>query len=208
MRAIRLYPPKTTAYFIELLAFPSADQMEPRRWIPIELPDGWYALPSFRYLGLTRSETHRSAEGLTYASPPMMALANLLSHPVVGPERMSEPLGGKSILRSAKDLGRVLALARLASSDDLETWATRWARALLERFPNQAQQLAASAGTGLSALLSDPVVVDETRHAVSVSLLAGYQITNEQVVALGRQVKAEALDRLVAEVQRLRRVAT
>jgi hypothetical protein len=103
------------------LNLPEHGQREAKCWIPVNLADGWYGLPSFRFMGLTASYRLRSESGLEYASPAMMALANLLSHPMVGNERIqSGPMQG--FLRSAKDLGRVLALARLAGRDETETW--------------------------------------------------------------------------------------
>ena len=106
LRAIRLYPPGPHDYFIEFLNLPQQGQAEPKRWIPLEMDDGWYGLPSFRFLGVTSLGRLTSSVGLEYASPSMMALANLLSHPRVGLDRIeSGPMQG--LLRSAKDLGRV-----------------------------------------------------------------------------------------------------
>jgi hypothetical protein len=45
-----------------------------------------------------------------------MALANLLEHPVIGPQTMSTKIGGRTLKRSNKDLGRVLAIARLSEN--------------------------------------------------------------------------------------------
>jgi hypothetical protein len=135
-----------------------------------------------------------------YASPAMMALANLLSHRTLGVERMSEPIGGRFLLRSAKDLGRVLALSRLASRDDVIVWAQEWASALRSTFPQEHEALSKGAGGGLRALLADPVVLEEARHAVDVGLLAGYQITIEQLIAIGRQLLADAVEPLARYV--------
>lgn len=44
----------------------------------------------------------------------MMALANLLEHPTIGASTMSSPIGGKTLKRANKDLGRVLAIATLS----------------------------------------------------------------------------------------------
>jgi hypothetical protein len=76
LRAIRLFPKNSDAYFLELLAFPSADQREIKRWDPCQLDDGWYGLPCFRYMGLTAADRRVSEAGISYASPSMMALAN------------------------------------------------------------------------------------------------------------------------------------
>jgi hypothetical protein len=126
----------------------------------------------------------------------MMALANLLSHPRLGVERMSEPIGGRALLRSAKDLGRVLALARLAARDELSTWAPAWAGALERSFPEEHRALAMRTGDGLRAILADPEALDEARHAADVGLLHGYQVTAEQLIAIGRQLLADAIEPL------------
>jgi hypothetical protein len=196
LRAIRLYPPASTAYFVELLTFPEQAQTASLQWVPIELADGWYGLPSFRFLGVVQHGRLTSSQGLMYASPAMMALANMLSHRTLGVERMSEPIGGRSLLRSAKDLGRILALSRLASRDDVSLWAEQWASALRRSFPHEYETLSKEAGGGLRALLADPVALEEARHAIDVGLLAGYQITIEQLIAIGRQLLADAVEPL------------
>ncbi len=121
LRAIRLYPPDVDFYFIELLGFPEVGQSKFKAWVPIELPGGWFGLPCCRYMGLTRFSVQTASEGLSYAAPSMMALANLLSHPEIGTATMSEPIGGRPLRRSAKDLGRVLGLAMLSNLEEVET---------------------------------------------------------------------------------------
>lgn len=197
LRAIRLYPPATEAYFIELLAFPPVGQVASKAWIPIELDDGWYGLPSFRFLGLTAQRAQSAPDGLMYAAPAMMALANLLSHPALGSDRMSEEIGGRTLLRSAKDLGRVLALARLAEREETEAWPAVWEIGLREAFPEQCAALAARAGDGLRALLEDPGAMDEARHAVDIGLLSGYGVTVDQLAALANQLLLDAIEPLV-----------
>ena len=203
LRAIRLYPPTSKAYFIELLAFPSDSQQERQTWIPVRLTDGWYGLPSFRFLGLARHNPMLSSNGLQYAAPAMMALSNLLSHPTIGTARMSDPIGGRALLRSAKDLGRVLALARLATRDEMDAWASEWAAALKLMFPHECAALASNVGAGMAALINDATVLDEARHAVDVGLLSGYQVTIEQLVAVGRQVQVDAIAPLPDALERL-----
>jgi len=88
-----------------------------------------YGLPSFRYMALLVSDVRSSEHGTRYASPPLMALANLLSHDALGKDVIGEPIAGREIRRSAKDLGRVLALAHLHG--DVEEWLPIWATALI-----------------------------------------------------------------------------
>ena len=111
--AIRLLPPDVDFYFIELLGLPKPGQARPMIWEPVEVQGGWYGLPTFRYMGLVGHASHQADEGVAYAAPRMMALANLLSHPALGTETMTKPIGDRIIKRSSKDLGRVLGLAWL-----------------------------------------------------------------------------------------------
>ena len=84
-------------------------------WQPLRLSTGWYVLPTFRYLALTGYKPKQAHNGLAYAAPEMMALANLLSHPTLTQTKISLPIEGREIRRCSKDLGRVLAIARLAN---------------------------------------------------------------------------------------------
>ncbi len=136
LRAIRLFPPASNTYFIEFLNIPEKDQVEAKSWIPMQLADGWYGLPSFRFLGIVAINRATSGVDLEYASPPMMALANLLSHPEVGSQRI-ESGAMQGVLRSAKDLGRVIALAHLAGREVTETWQEQWTHAVKNCFPSQ-----------------------------------------------------------------------
>lgn len=196
LRAVRLNPPSTDAYFVELLAFPDVGQKEAVKWIPFELADGWYCLPSFRYLGLAGHDWKQAESGLHYAAPEMLALANLLAHPEVGTRKMSGQIGNRTLLRSAKDLGRVLALAWLTSRRGTEAWVQSWEEALRERFPEEAPELARSAGTGLRELLADDDALDQARHAVDVGLLAGKGVTTENLRVTGQRLLDDALQPL------------
>lgn len=193
---IRLLPPRSDAYFIELLALPPADQREARIWIPCELDDGLYAVPSFRFMGVLGLDPQSTESGLQYADPAMMALSNLLSHSEIGTARISEVIEGRLLLRSAKDLGRVLALARLAGRDETEAWVPRWEAALRTKFPDEADALAARIGSGLGAVLADEGGLADALHAVSVGLLNGFGMTAEQLRLIGEQFKQDAIEPL------------
>jgi hypothetical protein len=195
LRAIRLYPPNSHDYFIEFLNLPGIGQQEAKRWIPIELPDGWYGLPSFRFMGLTALYRIKSAVGLEYAAPSMMALSNLLSHPKVGDGRI-ESGTMQGVLRSAKDLGRVLALARLAGRDETEKWIEPWAAALRDRFPNEWKELAAHAGDGLRELLDDDAALEEARQTTEVGLLNGMGVTLAMLKATGERLFLDVIEPL------------
>jgi hypothetical protein len=200
LRAIRLYPPESHDYFIEFLNLPEDDQAEPKRWIPIELSDGWYGLPSFRFMALAAENRLTSEMGLEYAAPPMMALANLLSHPTVGNDRIQSGTM-RSLLRSAKDLGRVLALARLAGRNETETWPNAWIEGLKNCFPDEWQELATRAGNGLRELLADPAALDEAHTTTENGLLSGLGVTTANLRAIGERLMVDALEPL-AEIAR------
>lgn len=198
LRAIRLRPRRTESFFIELLAFPQASQKQNLIWRPCRLADGWYGLPCFRFLGLTTFGQQIVSSGLSYAAPPMMALANLLSHPTL--ERhvlVQKPEDGRPIMRSAKDLGRVLAIAWLTKPSELATWPALWRAALRKRFPREHIELARRAGNGLRALLADPEALDQARHSVDVGLLSGHGIDAANLAAVGAQVVGLVLAPLV-----------
>ncbi len=195
LRAIRLYPPTSHDYFIEFLNLPERSQWEAKRWIPIQLSDGWYGLPSFRFMGLTALNRLTSGPGLEYAAPAMMALANLLSHPAVGDERIQSG-AMQGTLRSAKDLGRVLALARLAGRDETEKWVTPWIDGLNDRFPDDWKELAAHAGDGLRELLDDAAALEEARQTTEVGILNGMNVTAAMLKATGERLMLDVIEPL------------
>ena len=195
LRAIRLYPPTSHDYFIEFLNLPKRGQRAAKRWIPVELTDGWYGLPSFRFMGLTELNRLKSEVGLEYASSAMMALANLLSHPEVGKERIQSGTM-EGTLRSAKDLGRVLALAWLAGRDETERWTGLWAAGLKECFPRNWKSLAAHVGDGLRELLEDVAALEEAHQTTDVGLLNGLGVTAEMLKATGERLIVDVVEPL------------
>ncbi|MEO8844615.1 MAG: hypothetical protein ABI591_23945 [Kofleriaceae bacterium] len=193
-----LHPPGTEAYFVELLAFPDEQQKVPRQWIPIELADGWYALPAFQHLRLVGFAQRTSEEGLQYAAPEMMALSNLLAHPTIGERRITDPIEGRKLLRSAKDLGRVLALARLADRAEVEAWPAAWEAALRAKYPaDEIAGLGARAGAGIRALLSNDEAFADAHFGVDVGLLRGYAVSITQLRAIAEQFFVDAIDPFV-----------
>jgi hypothetical protein len=124
----------------------------------------------------------------------MMALANLLSHPELGDHVMSTPVGDRSVYRSSKDLGRVLALARLETREQTEQWVERWQFALQTCFPTRWPSLAARLGQGLRALLKDDLRFDEAWHCCNVGLLAAMSVTKDQLKATAQQLVVDAIE--------------
>lgn len=194
---IRLYPPDHDRYFVEILVAPPGEGAGVAQ-LCVELDDGWYGLPTFEFLILTTVDRERSRDGLEYAHPSTMALANLLSHPVLGHHVMSTQVEQRDIHRSSKDLGRVLALARLASREETEGWSLRWQSALAACFPQRWQALARSAGDGLRALLADDVRFDEAWHCCNAGLLAGMGVTQDQLRMIALQLLEDAIAPLEA----------
>lgn len=199
LRAFRLYPPGPRDYFLELLGIPGPGQSKPLVWVPVRLPDGWYGVGCFRFMRLNSLNRLRSSEGLEYASPAMMALTNLLSHPTLSRKRMSEAVGGRKLLRAAKDLGRVLSLAWLSGREGTEAWRKEWIPALRDCFPKRWRLLARGAGTGLQALLENPLALDEAHLASTVGLLNGKGVSRENLRAVGLQLQTDLLRPLAAE---------
>jgi len=193
LRAIRLHPPESDDYFIELLGLPKRTQKEAVLWVPVRLDDGWYGVGCHRFMALVAVRRLRSTEGLEYAAPAAMALANLLSHPELGEQRMSDPIQGKRILRSAKDLGRVLALAWLEERSETEAWLEEWRFLLRSCFPTQRRLLARRAGDGLRALLDNPPVLMDAQLTTSVGLLNGLGVSVDMLRVTGERLFADVL---------------
>jgi hypothetical protein len=196
LRAIRLHPPDSKDYFVELLGVPGRAQRKTLAWVPVRLADGWYGIGCLRYMALPASDRTRSAEGIDVASPASMALANLLSHPTLGTQRMSAPLGGRTLLRSAKDLGRVLGLAVLEGVEGTRRWAKDWERLLRKVFPTAWKPLARRAGDGIRALLKSALTLEEARITLDVGLLSGMRVDEDGLRAAGERLLADALEPL------------
>ncbi len=194
---IRLHPPKSDIYFVELLALPRPDQTEPKKLIPVELVDGWHVLPAFRHLRLVALEQRTSKQGLQYAAPEMMALSNLLAHRTLGTHKTTEEIGGRRLIRSAKDLGRVLALAELAGRAETEQWPEAWEKALRRLYtPAEVADLGAHAGDGFAELFTDLDALADALLAVDIGLLNGFGMTREALRATADRLVVDALDPL------------
>ena len=198
LSAVRLYPPDNDEWFLEFLTVPESENDAGKKWTRIKLKDGYYALPSFKFLSLTAFEPVEIAKhGIRCARPEMMALANLLEHPEIKPETMSSQIEGRDIKRSNKDLGRVLAIGRLSADGAIAKWPERWLRALKQEFPSQWQHLAATSGNGIRALLASPNDIEEAHHACIHGLLASIgNVTVEQLKIVAALVLVDAIEPL------------
>ena len=200
--AVRLYPPRVDpdsedAWFIELLTVPESTKDEGCKWTRLPLDEGHFGLPTFRFISVTAFDALPAENlGIRYARPEMMALANLLEHPEIKPDRMSGLFASRAIKRSNKDLGRVLAIAILADLDDYRPWANSWKKALETCFPNEWQSLALRDGAGLRALLANTTDFEEAHHTCLNGLLASQPPTFGALRAVGDRVLGDAVDSL------------
>ncbi len=171
--AIRLYPPKSSGFFIEFLGVPAIDAVEPQAWIPLRLnaaraqDSGWYGLPLFRFMGLCAEDLLPTETSIRGARPSHMALSLLLPHAEIGTHRMTSPMGSRKILRSAKDLGRAITISRLEGREHVESWPEAWNRILRKCFPKTHQEVAAGTGKGLRALIADPATLEEAYYSAT-----------------------------------------
>ena len=200
LAAVRLCPPGSDEWFLEFLTVPESENEAGKKWTRIELRDGFFALPSFRFLSLTTFDPlDLPALSIRYARPEMMAFANLLEHPEIKPEPMSGAIVGRAIKRSNKDLGRVLSIARLIPDGALDTWPKRWLRALQQEFPVQWRDLGGGTGRGLRALLASPNDFEEAHHTCVTGLLAHLpSLTLENLRLTAERVLVDAVEPLEA----------
>jgi hypothetical protein len=199
--AVRLYPPEANpdseeAWFIELLTVPESPKInEP--WTRLPLAEGHFGLPTFRFLSITAFDPLPAGQlGIRYARPEMMALANLLEHPEIKPERMSGLFAGRATKRSNKDLGRVLAIATLADLEDYRPWARVWQEALQACFPDEWRDLAKRAGNGLRGLLGSEIDFEEAHHTCRNGLLASQPPGIDALRAAGERLLGDAVETL------------
>ena len=192
-------PPGNTDWFIELLTVPEFPSDLDRKWIRLKTSRGYFALPSFGFLSLTNYEPIKTELGIYIARPELMVLANMLEHPEIKPDTMSGLIQGRTIKRSNKDLGRVLAIAYLSTGQDedvLETWPDIWQKALQDRFPEDWQKLARGSGSGLRQLLRSEPDLNEAYHTCRYGLLAMRPPTLEQLRIAGERLLLDAVELL------------
>ena len=192
--AIRLMPANSSSYFVELLNVPREGQTEPKQWIPMELSDGWYGLPSFKFMGLTLHDKRTSAEGLYFASPAMMALGNLLSHRTMATAEKIQSGTFRGLRRCSKDLGRVLTLALLAEDSVTAQWGDQWNDAIRACFPETWLDHTRRASAGLRELLQDDELMEEAAQTTEIGLLSGKDIDVTALRAVGRRLLADVIE--------------
>jgi hypothetical protein len=204
--AVRLYPPgmvqgSPDAWFIELLSAPESTGDRTKRWIRLDMEDGHYGLPLFPYFALTAFDAVKIEElGIYRARPCMMALANLLEHPEIGPET----IGDTNIKRSNKDLGRVLAIGFLTEIKGLDPrdWVREWILALSTCFPDEWKQLARNAGSGLSELLHSRYDLEQAHYTCINGLLSSFRGTTiEELKEAGERILGDVIEPLLERIE-------
>ena len=193
---VRLLPPDSDDWFIELLTVPASEKETGKRWARLDLDGGHYGLPSFEFMSLAAFRPTKTDLGIYCARPEMMALALLLEHPKIKPETMGGLIEGRKIMRSNKDLGRVLAIARLSSEEAILSWPAAWEKGLQACFPSRWPRLARSVGSGLRRLLDSPPDLEEAHHTCVYGLLRSRPATVEQLEIAGRRLLQDAVERV------------
>jgi len=183
--AVRLYPPGLHAWFLELLAEPKTNSQNGLKWTRLKLTSGeHYGLPSFPFIKVAIFNAGKSDFGLRCALPEMMMLANLLEHTRIKPDLTSD----KKTKRSNKDLGRVLAIARLTPSRLWEPWPQVWSDCLQQCFPNRWHELVSTLGDGLREMLNSPSDLRQAVENCTTGLLSGRNISAEQLKETGERL--------------------
>jgi hypothetical protein len=198
---VRLHPPDSKEWFIELLTVPESETDLGRKDIRLTTTKGHFSLCSFGFLSLAEYDPIKTSFGIAIARPETMALANLLHHPTIGKQTMSGLIQGREIKRSNKDLGRVLALAYLAESkedDALLKWPSVWLAALKARFPTIWSQLIPRVGSGIREILDPRKEADlgEALHTCQFGLLASYTPTLNLLKVTAERLLVDAIEPL------------
>ncbi len=193
---VRLCPPDSTDWFIELLTVQEAKDERDRAFERVVLSDGGhYAVASFRYLDVAAHRPIETPEGLRCARLAMLVLSNLLRNPVIRPERMQTP-GGPGPKRSNKDLGRVLTIARLAGRAAAAEWAASWAEALRGLYPANWTEPGGRVGAGIRALLASEGDFREALDVSRAGLLASLPTSVDELRAVAERLLLDGIEPL------------
>jgi hypothetical protein len=192
---VRLYPPDSTDWFVELLTVQDSADQRDRAFERVVVSGGHYAIASFRYLDVAAHQPIETPEGIRCARVAMLALSNLLRNPVVRPDRMRTP-AGFGPKRSNKDLGRVLTIARLAGRTAAAGWPSAWEGTLRELYPAEWTVLGERVGAGVRALLASEGDLREALDVSRVGLLASLPLSVDEFRIVGERLLVDAIEPL------------
>lgn len=183
--AVRLFPPDSQNWFLELLTEPESDGQTDQKWARLKLNSGdHYGLPSFPFIKMAIHNAKMTGFGIRCGLPEMMALANLLEHPKIKPNLINDT----NIKRSNKDLGRVLAIAGLSQENSWELRPRLWLDSIRLCFPDRVNELVATLGNGILEMLSSPIDLQQAFETCTTGLLAGRNISVEQFKDIGNRL--------------------
>jgi hypothetical protein len=194
---VRLYPPDSRDWYIELLSILDASDERDRVFDRVALIDGsHYAVASFRHLDIAAHEPVDTPQGLRCARLEMLALSSLLRNPTIRPERMLAPAGGWGPRRSNKDLGRVLTVSRLVGRDAVGAWPAAFAAALENLYSVSWRELASRVGGGIRALLASDGDLREALEISRAGLLAHVPTNLDEFRIVAERFLVDAIEPL------------
>lgn len=193
--AIRLFPPYSKDWFIELLTEPKAAPQEKMNLTRVVIDQvGHFGLPSFPFLKAATYHAAQTEFGIRCALPEMMMLHHLLENPTIKPKTTNET----SIKRIHKDLGRVLAIARLSAPDSWESWPPMWENCLREIFPERKMALVETLGNGLKELVENAADLQQAVDTCVSGLLSGRNASADQLQVTGMRLLTFVVDEVKA----------
>ena len=191
---VRLHPPNSKDWFLELLTVPDCSSLPGKNWTRLEMQDGHYGIPSFRFLSVATFNPVKTEFGVFCARAEMMALANLLENPKIKPAPMKGLIEGRQIKRSNKDLSRVLAIASLTAEEHVLAWPDAWGESLREIFPSEWGAHARRTGAGLRELLASEEDLEQAHYCCINGLLASRHVTIERLRLQGLRLIQDAIE--------------